>query len=162
MHGREAEQHSAWGAFGVPALGMSPLCPGTRCSLVLPCWSTALADWDFEVWWKEVKQASEHPGPVKCHPPCPHQHLMPFSISSLQHQTRYHLPVLAQRNGGEAVGCPFHCFQHTSAHILCFLKGRNKFVLFWPVFCKSHQVLGPTGPGDKEKAAASWKTISMC
>lgn len=59
-------------------------------------------------------------------------------------------------------GCPSYCFLQRPAHLLCFLKGRGEFVLFWPVFCKSSQVLVPTGPGDKEKVAASCKAISMC
>lgn len=131
-HGREAGQHSAWGACGVPAPGMSALCPCARGSLVLLCWSTALAERDLEVWGKEMKQAQEHPGLVKHHPPPLHQHLMPSSSGYLWHQTCSHLPVRAQRNGGEVAGRPSYCFLQRPAHLLCFLKGRGEFVPFWP------------------------------
>lgn len=135
-HGREAGQHSAWGACGVPAPGMSALCPCARGSLVLLCWSTALAERDLEVWGKEMKQAQEHPGLVKHHPPPLHQHLMPSSSGYLWHQTCSHLPVRAQRNGGEVAGRPSYCFLQRPAHLLCFLKGRGEFVPFWPeLFC---------------------------
>lgn len=165
-HGREAEQHSAWRACGVPAPGMSPLCPGTRCSLVLPCWSRALAKWGFKVWWKEVKQASGHPGPVKCHPPHPHQHLMPSS------STKPAVPSLFEHRGMEERRwsvLPIAFSRHL--HIYCvFSKAETSLFCSGHCFVRAFRSLVPLDlvirsrqlPPGKPSICAEHRRVKLC